>query len=146
MNISLEVLEELLERLVTAQTILKTSTMNHHQQQQPQSIRDNVTFPSRCLFVDIYTALFSTFRSFHALAIDDRGTRLGVASGLGAHFCNQDFIDVFPQSLTFPAPKVAIHGLPGWQIGRQHSPLAASTHHVQNGIQDLPHLPLARSS
>src|SRR5262245_19961797 len=101
---------------------------------------------SRRLFMDVHTALFATFGSFHALTIQNRRTRLRVASSLGAHFLNQHFIDAFPQALAFPAPKIAIDCLPGWKVGRQHPPLAARSYDIQNGIQDLLPLPYARPS
>ncbi len=91
-------------------------------------------------------ACLTAFGSFHALTVDAGRTRLRIATGLLARLSDQHRIDRFPQPAARPAPKVAIHGLPRRQIGGQHAPLAAGPGDVQNGVDDEPYLPLARSA
>ena len=89
---------------------------------------------------------FAAFRGFHALTVNNRGTRLGVTPSLNPYGLDQRFIDLQPHSLVFPTAKVTVHGLPRGEVFGQHAPLATGAHRVQNGIDNLPHFPFARAS
>jgi hypothetical protein len=64
-------LEPFRQNQLASIAIRHTRSMNHHDQEQTQCIYNNVAFSSRDLFIDIHTTLFTTFRGFDALTIDD---------------------------------------------------------------------------
>src|SRR5215211_4909171 len=146
MDTLLDDLKQLMQCLEATCRILHRGTMNHDQQQQAQSVGHNVALTPGCLFMNIHATLLATFRSLHTLTINDSGAWLRIPSRFGTHLLDQPILDLFPLPLTFPSPKVAIDRSPGRKVGWQHSPLAAGAHHVQNGVNDLPHFPLAWTS
>ena len=120
--------------------------MNHHQQDQPQRIHDQVPFPPWRLLVHVDSAFFAAFRGLRTLAINYRCTGLRIPSGFLPHLFHQRFIDCDPQSIPFPSPIISIHRLPRRKIHWHHTPLASRAIHIQDRIQNLPHFPFARST
>ena len=138
--------EERLQGQLAASAVLHASTMDDHQQQKTQRIDHNMPLSAVGLFVHIHAARFAAFRRLHALTIDAGRARLRVATSLLARSFDQQRVDRLPLSRARPAPKVAVHRLPRWQVFRQHAPLAASARNVKDGVDDEPHLPFARSA
>ena len=125
-----DALEQPCQNKFAAMAIWNTRTMDNNEQQQAQSVYNNVAFASRNLFVDIYTTFFATFRRLYALAVNNACTGLRVSSLVHANFLHQNGIDLFPQARVAPLPIVAIHGLPRWKIVRHHAPSAPTADNV----------------
>src|SRR5215204_4029332 len=85
-------------------------------------------------------------RRFHALAVETPCRRVLVASRRAPDFSTQAVMEALPLMTLPPAAKVVIDALPLREITRQHAPLNAADHDVENGIDDVAHLQLTRAS
>ena len=139
-------IEERLQGQLAASAVLHPGTMDDHQQQKTQRIDHNMPLSAVGLLVHVHAARFSAFRRLHALTIDAGRAGLRLAAGLLARLFDQQRVDRFPLPSTRPTPKVAVHRSPRREVGGQHAPLAARAGHIQDGINNEPHLPLARSA
>lgn len=68
------------------------------------NIHKQVPFPAGRLLIDIHAAFFTAFRCFDALAVNHGGTGLLLPPSFLVHLLYQNRIDLFPQSIAFPAP------------------------------------------
>ncbi len=110
-------------------------------QQVALRINQDVPFATHTFFSHIVALFRATRRAgCDGLAIDDRGTGLGIAALLGTHLETKRRQYVIPDTSVSPATKVPVDGAPGRQIVGQQSPGTAAAQDVQNGIDDLPPL------
>ena len=116
--------------------------MHDHGEQQPQHVDDNMALAAIGLLVHIHPPRFAPFGGLDTLTVDNGGTGLGLASRLLPRRLDQGGIEPRPQPALPPAPEVAIDGLPRREVPRQHPPLTPRAGHVENGIHNLPRLPI----
>src|SRR5512136_174109 len=109
-----DLLEPFCQNQFASIAIWHTRSMNQHDQEQAQSIYNNMAFTSRNLFVDIHTTLFPTFGGFDALTVNNACAGLRLSALLHTNLLHQHGIDLFPQTTVSPAPVVAICSLPRW--------------------------------
>src|SRR6266508_4009513 len=120
--------------------------MNQHQQEQAQSVYNNMAFASRDLFMNIDPPFFPAFGGFDALAIHNACAGLRVSTLLHSNLLHQDCIDLLPQTAVAPLPVIAIRSLPLRKIMRHQSPSTATTHNIHNRIKNIAIAPSPRSS
>ncbi len=77
------------------------------------------------------------------LAVQATGGRMLVPARTPPHQRPQRVMDLAPTAVVAPLPKVAVHALPLRILLRQHPPLDATHRHVQNAVDDLPHIQAA---
>jgi len=78
------------------------------------------------------------FRRLHALAVQDRGTRLRMPPVGLAQLFAQRVMDPLPSAIQPPVAIVGVDRAPGRKVMRQVAPLAARPQHVPERIHDLP--------
>src|SRR5271157_4718853 len=144
MDTMLNPIKQPLQGVFAAMAVRDARTMHHDDQQQAQRIYHNMALAPRRLFMHIDPARFAAFRSFDALAVDARRAGVRLTPFLHAYLFDQRRVDLLPDPGTGPTPKIAVDGLPGGKIDREHSPLTPRPGHIQNGIHNVPHFPLAR--
>src|SRR5690606_13075806 len=72
------------------------------------------------------------------LRVDDRDGWLCLSSFFFANLFPQEIVNPLPGSVESPAIKDLIDRLPGRKASGQHSPLAAGSVEVQDGVDDVP--------
>jgi hypothetical protein len=75
------------------------------------------------------------FRALHALAVDDRGRRVGLAPGLLPAQHVERVVDAIERPVLVPASQVVIHRAARRQVLRQRGPLAAGAQDVHHPVQ-----------
>src|SRR3712207_3153438 len=75
--------------------------------------------------------------SFHRLAVHDSGAGLGISSEPHPQAFAHRVVQSFPGTIQAPLPEVVEHCLPGWELAREHAPLAAAFQDVEDGVKDL---------
>lgn len=73
----------------------------------------------------------------HGLAVQDRRTRLGVATLQRTQRLPQDVVDVLPRSVEPPAAEVAVHRFPRGEVVRQHAPRTATAQDIQDAVDEF---------
>src|ERR687898_2811626 len=99
-----------------------------------------MTFAPLDVFRRVKAAHARYLRCFHALAVETSSRRMLVASSRASNFGAQTVMQPLPFVTSAPKAKVIIDALPFGKIFRQHPPLNAADHHIENGINDLTHL------
>jgi hypothetical protein len=74
--------KERLPHQLAARAIRNAGTMNNHHPPQAQHVDHNMALAAIGLLVHIHASGFASFRSFHALTVDNRGARLRIAPGV----------------------------------------------------------------
>src|SRR5690349_14221599 len=92
--------------------------------------------------VDLLTAIKAACRAAdircpHRLTVDNRCTRLGLASSRSSHGLAQGGVDGFPNTAQTPSSKIVVDRLPVRKLMRQPFPAAARLSHVKHGIEQL---------
>src|SRR6266508_1813684 len=136
-NTMFDPLEQFCQHQLASIAIRQACPMDQHQQEQAQSVYNNMAFASRHLFMDIDASLFTTFGRFYTLAVNNACTRLWFATFLHSNLLHQHSIEFFPETTGTPLPVIAIGRLPLWKIMRHQSPSTATTHNVHDRIQDI---------
>jgi hypothetical protein len=108
-------------------------------QDQPLSIHQQGPFTPTQLFGPIIATYTSHSRRLDRLAIENRGTRLGVASSLHAERLPQGRVNSLPHAYQPPTPKVMVHRLPRRQIVGHQPPGTATTQAIEDCMQDVMH-------
>ena len=126
--------------------ILDRSGGDDHRHQESQGIHEQVPLASIDQFGLVEAPNARHGRRFDALAVQTTRRGLLMPAGLASHLRSQRVMDPLPSVIIPPVAEVAIHTLPGWVFFRQHPPLDAADDHVQDGIDDLPHLQAAGAS
>ncbi len=138
--------KEFSQEQFTARAIREARTVYHDQQQQPQDVHHDMPFAPFDLLVDIYSSLFPAFRRFDALTIHNCRTGLRRSPFLLADGFDQSCVEHVPQPAVAPAPVIPVHRLPRGKIVRQQPPRLSTTNDVENGIENLPVCPEARTA
>src|ERR1019366_8342351 len=86
----------------------------------------------------VVAALAALVRHLDALTVHDASTRLRILPRVLAHRPPQQVMDALPGTVQPPAPEVAVHGLPGRQVMRQHPLRTTRPQHVPDRVADLP--------
>ncbi len=73
----------------------------------------------------------------HRLAVDNPGARLRVTANTRAELLTEHVVQMLPRAVQTPQSKVVVGGLPGRKLVRQQPPGAATSHDVEDGVQDL---------
>ena len=85
----------------------------------------------------IKTAQSAQFGRFHALAVDNSGTRSGGFAGVDADGLTSLAQDLVQGAVTGPCSKVVVEALPGYvKVVGDHAPLTACFDEVQQGVDD----------
>src|SRR5581483_5765942 len=71
------------------------------------------------------------------LAVHRPGGRLGRAAVADAAVVAQRVVEAPPGAVPLPAAEVAVDGVPGREVARQHAPGAAGAQQVEDGVEDV---------
>ena len=104
---------------------------------KPRYVHEYMALPAVDLFAGIVSANTAAFSSLNRLAVNDRSGRLNFASIHLASADNENTVEALPDSKAPHCTKELKHARPWRKIVRQHSPLAATTAHVENGVEQL---------
>src|SRR2546430_1215147 len=74
---------------------------------------------------------------FDRLAINHRSTGLFVSAFFLPHLFEKAFLNLIPDALLAPPPKVVIQRPPGWQVMGDQSPRAPAPQDVENAIDNF---------
>src|SRR5882762_6875443 len=110
---------------------------NYHQQHQPERIHQQVTLAPAQFLGSIITACAPLFTGSHRLAVHDRAAGLALSSGCLPHPFAHGVMDLLPDPLATPRPKVMVDRTPRGEIVRQQFPCAATTNRVTDPIHNL---------
>src|SRR5919202_1755471 len=73
--------------------------------------------------------------SFHRLAVHDSGAGLGISPKPHPQAFAYHVVQSLPGTIQTPLPEVVEYGLPGWELVREHAPLAAGFRDVEDGVE-----------
>lgn len=62
-----------------------------------------------------------------------------------SQLCPQCIVQALPGAVFAPLPKVVLDAFPLGVLTRQHPPLDAANHHIQNGVEDQTHVQFSGS-
>ena len=100
--------------------------------------------------LDTFTTIVATntlnLGTLDALAIQAPSSRMFVSSFSLPHLGAQRVVDPLPVAAVTPHSKVMVHTFPFWVLSGQHSPLDASYHYVEDGVDHHSHVQTARAS
>jgi hypothetical protein len=106
-----------------------------------------MAFASFDLLSPIVTTLLPTYaRCLDRLAIHDGCAGLGVPLQADPHSLAQGSVHLLPGTIQTPESEVVIYGLPGREVVWQQPPGTATTHDVEDGVEDLAQMMEARTS
>lgn len=74
----------------------------------------------------------------HGLAVHSQGFRGGRSAGLDADLLPESRVDLLPGAVQPPVAKLAVGGLPGREVVREHPPRPAGAEVVEDGVHDAP--------
>src|SRR5215510_7587187 len=146
MDITLNAGKELLQYDFSSRAVRHACTMDHDQQKQAEDVDHDMAFAPVDLLMHIGSALFPTFGRLDALAINNGGAGLGLPPGLLPDLRDQGHVEVFPQPAVAPPPIIAIDRLPRGKVVGQQPPRLPTAHDIEDGIDDLPIRPGARTA
>ena len=89
------------------------------------------------LLASVIAAYPSRFTGAYGLTIQNRGTRVWIATCCLPHLFPQPIMDLPPDSAPAPAPEIVIDGAPRWKIMRQQFPGTATAHGIENAVEEL---------
>src|SRR5215210_993919 len=133
----LDALKQTLQQHLASISILHRGGSHYHQQYQTQRVHDQVSLAPSYILACIIATLLSTFYRFDTLAVQDCGTWLLVPTLLLSYRLTQSFVEPLPPAVDAPQPEVVVDALPGREVMRQRSPVAAVLGHVEDGIEYL---------
>ena len=97
-------------------------------------------------FPGIVAPLVAGLGALDALTVDDRRTGVALASFHLARMLPQVRVNVDPQAVALPEPKVVVDGSPSGKVRRQVAPLATGLEDVEDSVEQLPKRMFARSA
>ena len=129
-----------------AVAVLDRSGGDQHCQQQTHGVHQEMTFRTIDFLARVIAARPRKGGCLDTLAVQATGSRMLVPARTTSHQRPQRVMDPAPTAVVAPLPKVAVHALPLWILLRQHPPLDTPHRHVQNAVDDLPHVQAAGPS
>ena len=78
-----------------------------------------------------------SFRAFHALAVDDTGSRAGLSLGLLATFYVERVVNLLPRAGVAPQTEVVVHRAARWQVLWDVAPLPSGAQDVHHAVDHL---------
>jgi hypothetical protein len=115
-------------------------SLYHHCQQQSERVDQDMTFAPFHSLATIIAPHTGQGCRFHALAIQGYSGGLLVATGSLTHLGSERVVKSLPRSIITPRAKIRVPTLPGRILTRQHAPLAATDHDVQDTVDDCSHV------
>jgi hypothetical protein len=103
-------------------------------------------FRPRIFFPGVVAPLAADLGRLDALAVDDRGARLRIPAGPPPHGLAQRRVDPLPSAVEGPDVEVIADAVVIGEVLRQQPPLAAGPRQVQDGVDHLPQVQLARAT
>src|SRR5947209_3899353 len=125
-----------LEDQSCAVTFLHRSGSDDDQQEQAESINQQMPLTPFDLFRRIIASNAFDFSGFYALTIETSSGRMLMASGLLTNLSVHSVVEALPIATQAPHSKVMINALPTRIFTRQHSPFDATDSNVENGINN----------
>ena len=116
---------------------------DHHDQEQPQGVHDDMPLPTGDLLAPVVAPVVGDLGRLDRLAVDAPGAGARLLADGHAHHPTQGVHDLLPGAVAAPLVVVVVHRTPGRQVVGEHVPLAAAAVEVENGVEHLPHLDLA---
>lgn len=126
--------------------VLDRSGGDQHRQQQAHGVNQEMPFRTIDLLARIIAPHTSKRGRLDTLAIEATGGRMLVPAGTPPHLGPQRVVDPLPDAILTPVAKVGVDALPFRILLRQHPPLDATHRHVQDAVDNLPHVQAAGSS
>src|SRR3954454_9077414 len=124
--------------------ILDAGGVDHDDQQQAESVDQDVPLAPVHLLAGIVAPRAAGFGGPHALAVDDAGRGRGLPPGLLARGHDQQGVERRPGSVLPQAPEVAEHRALGRELLRQEAPRTPGPQQVEDGVEHLAQIHLAR--
>ncbi len=136
------VLVERFEQHFTSISILHRGRSHYHQLHQTKCIHNQMSLAPSHVLGGIVASLFATFCRLDRLAVQQLAVQhccrwLLVASQFLPQRLAQSCVDALPGAIDTPQPEVVVDALPGREIVRQRSPLAAILRHVEDRVEYL---------
>ena len=138
--------KEFLQEHFTARAVRPARPMHPHPYEQPQDSDHDVAFAPIDLLVHVRPTVFPAFRRLDALAVNNRGTGLGLPPFLLADGCDQGRVERVPQPAVAPSPVIPIPRLPRRKVVRQQAPGLPTAPEIEDGIENLAIRPGARAA
>src|ERR1035437_10731462 len=104
-----------------------------------------MTFPPGDLLTPIEPPAVGDLGRLHRLAVDAPSAGVGVTTLGHADLLPQTVEDLLPRAVGLPLGEVVVHRALGRQVMGEHGPLAPRTIEVEDRVEPLPHVDLARS-
>src|SRR5947209_17181385 len=123
-------------------TILNARRVGLQLEPPPVGIHHGVPLASLDLLAAVIAAHAAAFGRLDALAVDHRSGWAGFAASTLAIEHHQTMVDRFPRSIVAEPREPAIHPRPRREVLRQEVPGNPAAQHVEDGVDDLAHLPL----
>lgn len=140
-------LTDLRQQLDGGYAIINLRARNHHGEQQPQRIDEQMTLASLDFLATVVPPCFSTdFGRLHRLTINARGAGRRLSSRFPAHALPYRRQYLGPGPVITPLRKIVIHTTLGEQVMGQHLPLAAAAVQIQERIEHLAHIEFPRTA
>jgi hypothetical protein len=112
---------------------------NHDGQQQPQCINDDMALHASQFRARIVSAFATDLGPFDCLTVDTSGARTWLTAVRHTHVLPKGIRNSLPSAVIAPLGEVVVNGALGRQIVRQHTPLAARTVEVEDGVEHFTH-------
>src|SRR5690606_16882432 len=116
--------------------ILPVGSMHDKSHDQPERVHGNVPLPASDLLGSIVSTFEPTFCSSDRLTVENGDAGAFLLSHSLPDLFSKSIVNGLPHATANPASKNAIHGAPAREVPRQHSPLAAGSNDIQNGVQN----------
>lgn len=129
-----------------AVAVLDVGGQDHHHQQHPHCVHQNVAFAPIDFLARVVTVMSTGFAGFDRLAVDNACGGLIPAVVQSTDVIAQVLVNLIEQSALAPSAKVAVNGLPRGQVFGQVTPGTPRFDHIKNGIEYLPIGVLSRAA
>lgn len=130
--------EEIRQQMPSAVSILNVGGQYRNQQEQANSIHQDVALASVDFLARVVASLVAALCAFDTLAVDDPRAGLGIAPGCLANVLAQMRVNRHPKPIVFPQPEVVIDGPPPSKVRGKIAPLAAGFGEVEDAVEQIP--------
>ena len=126
--------------------VLNIGGMNVNGQQEAIGVGDDVALAAIDTLAGVEAARPAGLRRRSALAVDDGGRRLGLASEFAPRLPDQSADDPVPAAGVAPSIEIALDRRVRRELAWQSAPLAAGRQNVQNRLDNLAQIDFPRPS